>query len=98
MGLLDFIKKRGRKYKDLVIFDKIVGQGVALLAVHLGAKEVYGGTGSRLAAKALGRYKIKFYFAKTVRNILNRDKTDLCPFEKLSFDKNPQEFYSCLRK
>jgi len=95
-GLLDFIRKYGRRYKNLVIFDKIVGQGAALLAAYLKVKAVYGKTGSKLAAKTLKRYKIKFYFHKTVTNILNKKKTDLCPFEKLSFSKTPEEFYNFL--
>jgi len=92
-GLLDFIRQYGKKYEGLIIFDKIVGQGVALLAAYLGAKEVYGITGSRLAAKNLEKFKIKFYFEKTIDNILNKNKTDLCPLEKLSFDRSPEEFY-----
>ena len=96
VGLLDFIKKHGRGHKDIIIFDKIVGQGVALLAAYLKAKEVYGKTGSKLAAKSLRGYKIKFYFQKTVPNILNKRKTDLCPLEKLSFTKTPPQFYKSL--
>lgn len=97
-GLLDFINKHGRRHEGLIIFDKIVGQGVAFLAAYLKAKEVYGGAGSRLAAKALKKYKIRFYFQNTVPNILNRDKTDLCPLERLSVDKTPEEFYYCLSR
>ncbi|MDD3399684.1 MAG: DUF1893 domain-containing protein [Candidatus Pacebacteria bacterium] len=92
-GLLDFIGQHGREHEGLIIFDKIVGQGVALLAAYLKAEEVYGITGSKLAAENLEKFKIKFYFEKTVDNILNKDKTDLCPLEKLSFDRSPEEFY-----
>jgi len=80
----------------VVIFDKIVGQGVAMLAVYLKAREVWGKTGSKLAAKKLRKFKIKFHFHKTVPNILNKKKTDLCPLEKLSFKRTPEEFYRCL--
>ncbi|MFH1841413.1 MAG: DUF1893 domain-containing protein [Candidatus Nealsonbacteria bacterium] len=97
-GLLDFIKKHGRRYKEIVIFDKIVGQGVALLAAYLRALEVFGKTGSKLAAKSLRKHKIKFYFKKTVENILNKENTDLCPLEKISFKKSPEEFYKILKK
>jgi hypothetical protein len=97
-GLLDFIKEQGREHKDLVIFDRIIGQGAALLAVYLKAKVVYGQTGSQLAVKCLEKYQIEFYFQETVANILNRNKTDLCPLEKLSFDKCPEDFYNSLRK
>ena len=97
MGLLDFIEKHGRRYKGVVIFDKIVGQGAALLAAYLGAEEVYGKTGSSLAAKNLKKFKINFYFQKTVPNILDKDKKDLCPLEKLSFSRSPEEFYNRLK-
>ncbi len=97
-GLLAFIQKYDKKYKDLVIFDKIVGRGAALLVAYLKAKAVYGALGSKLAVQALKKFKIEFYFKKTVPNILNRDKTGLCPFEKLSLNKTPEEFYNCLRK
>ena len=97
-GLLAFIQKHDKKYSNLVIFDKIVGRGAALLAAYLKAKEIYGKTGSKLAAKSLRKYKIKFYSQKTVPNILNRDQTGLCPFEKLSLGKTPEKFYKCLIK
>lgn len=97
-GLLDFIKQKDREYENLVVFDKVVGRGAALLAIYLKAKEVYGALGSELAAKVLEQYKIGFHFFKTVPNILNRDQTGLCPFEKLSVDKAPEEFYDCLLK
>lgn len=95
-GLLDFINESSKDSKDLVIFDKIVGQAVAFLAAYLKAQEVYGVTGSKLAATALEKFRISFYFQETVPNIMNKDQTDLCPMEKLSFDKSPEEFYNCL--
>jgi len=96
-GLLDFINTHGAQYEGVVIFDKIVGQAVAYLAAYLKAKEVYGVTGSKLAAAALNKFCIEFHFQNTVSNILNRDKTDLCPMEKLSVDKTPEEFYNALK-
>lgn len=97
-GLLDFIIEHGRRHRNLVIFDKIVGQGAALLAVYLGVKEVYGAVGSKLAAEVLRKYKIKFCFQQTIPCILNKNKTDICPIEKLSLDKTPEKFYYCLRR
>jgi len=96
-GLVDFIKKHNRRLKDLIIFDKTVGRGVALLSVYLKAKAVYGKTGSKLASKAFKKYKIKFYFNKTIPHILNKKGDGLCPFEKLSLDRKPKEFYSLVK-
>lgn len=97
-GLLDFIAQNIKKFPDLIIFDTKVGRAAALLCAYLGAKEVYSLVGSELAAETLNDFQIKFYFYKTVPNILNKDETDLCPLEKKSLGKTPQEFYKCLIK
>jgi hypothetical protein len=95
-GLLDFINEQGTDREGIVIFDKIVGQAVSYLAAYLKAGEVYGITGSKLAGKALDKFGIKFHFQNTVPNILNKDGTDLCPMEKRSGGKTPEEFYQSL--
>lgn len=97
-GLLMFIQKHGRSRRDLIIFDKIIGKAAALLFAYLGAKEVYGVIGSKEAAKTLRKFKIKFYFRKTVENILNKAKTGSCPMEKLSRTKTPEELYNLLKR
>ncbi len=96
-GLLEFIKKRGRKIRNLTVFDKKVGNAVALLCVFLGAKEVYGATGSNLAKKTLKKFKIKFHFSKTIPYILNQKGTDICPMEKMSLKKTPEIFLDLLK-
>jgi len=97
-GLLLFIKKYGRKYKNLVFFDKVVGRAAALLFVYLKAKEVYGVIGSKPAARVLYKFKIKYYFKKTVPGIINKTKTGPCPMEKLSKGKTPEKLYNLLKK
>lgn len=99
---VNFLKKFGTDLKNLVIYDRIVGQAVALLFVYLceesplkdrNVKKVLGVTGSEKAEKVLKKYQIPFYFLKTVPYIANREKTTPCPFEKLSEGKTPEEFY-----
>jgi len=97
-GLLTFIKKYGQKYQGLVIFDKVIGRAAALLFAYLKTKEVYGVVGSRLAARTLNKFKIKYYFKKTVPGIINKTKTGLCPMEKLSKGKTPEKLYDLLKK
>ncbi len=96
-GLVKFIKKYGRKFKDLMIFDKKVGRGAALLAVYLNAKVVYGKIGSQSAVRALKKAKIQYCFEETVPNILNREKNDICPIEKVSAGKTPESFYKLVK-
>lgn len=96
-GLLAFVKKRGRRHRDLVVFDKVVGRAAALLFVYLGAKEVYGLRGSESASRTLRQFKIKFSFSQTIKNVLNKDKTGPCPLEILSRAKTPAELYNSLK-
>ncbi len=98
LGLLDFIKKYGGRFKNLIIFDRVIGNAAALLCVYLKAKEVCGLIGSKAAKKTLKKFKINFYFKKTIPNILNKNKDDLCPLERLSILKTPEEFLDCLEK
>ncbi|MFA4998708.1 MAG: DUF1893 domain-containing protein [Candidatus Paceibacterota bacterium] len=93
-GLIFFIKKYGRRFKNLVIFDTKVGNAVALLCAYLKVKKIYGLVGSRSAVKTLKKFKIKYFFKKTITRILNKKGTDICPMEKLSSDKTPEEFCS----
>jgi len=97
-GFLDFIKKPKKKFKNLIVFDTKVGNAVALLCVFIKAKEVYGKIGSKIAKKTLKKFKIKFYFLKTIPFILNKEKKDFCPLEKLSILKNPKAFYKLLKE
>jgi len=91
-GLIFFIKKYGRRFNNLVIFDTKVGNAVALLCAYLKVKKIYGLVGSRSAVKTLKKFKIKYFFKKTITRILNKRGTDICPMEKLSSDKTPEEF------
>lgn len=102
-GLLKFIKKSKSFPKDLTpirnkfltgltVFDKKVGNAVALLCVYLNAKEVFGVVGSKSAQKTFKKFKIKFHFLKTIPNILNKKGNDICPTEKMSFGKTPTAF------
>ena len=95
---MEFISKYDRKFRNLIIFDKIVGQGAALLIIYLKAKEVYGKVGSKLAKKALKKAKIKFHFQETIPNILNKTNDGVCPIEQLSMGKTPKGFYILMKK
>jgi len=93
-GLLFFIKKNGKSFRNLTVYDTKTGNAAALLCAYLKVKEIYSLLGSKLAVKTLKKFKIKYYFKKTIPTILNKKETDLCPMEKLSLNKTPEEFYS----
>lgn len=96
--LMDYLKEHGRNEKPVVIFDKVIGNAAACLAVIANAKEVYSPLGSELGIKTLIKYRIKYHFNQTVPYIMRDDNTDLCPMEKLSMDKTPEDFYTEMKR
>lgn len=98
LPLLEYIETFVPHHKQIIIFDKIVGNAAALLSVKAASKEVHSPLGSELAAKTLSKYGIKYNFTKTVPYIQNRGKYDACPMERLSVGKSPEEFLEAVRK
>jgi len=96
LPLLEYID-RFVHYSRVVIFDKIMGNAAALLAIKASCREVYSPLGSQLAMKTLDRYGIKYHFTETVPYIQKPDGEDMCPMEELSMNKEPEEFYELIR-
>ena len=95
--LLEYIDNFNASHGKVVIFDRVTGNAAALLAVKAGCEKVYSPLGSELAIHTLVNYGIKYYFAETVPYIRNRNGEAMCPMEKLSLNKNPEEFCEALR-
>lgn len=70
-----------------------MGNAAALLSIKAGCREVYSPLGSQLAIKTLEKYGIKYHLVEIVPYILQPDGRKMCPMEKLSIDKEPEEFY-----
>ena len=96
LPLLEYID-RFANYHQVVIFDKIVGNAAALLAVKASCREVYSPLGSQLAIKTLDKYHIKYHLTETVPCIQKPNGEDMCPMEKLSMNREPEEFYELIR-
>jgi hypothetical protein len=97
LPLVDFITNFGPVCQGVVIFDKVMGNAAALLAVKVCCTEVYSPLGSDLAVKTLDRYKIRHHLGTTVPFIMRDDGKDLCPMEQMSIGKGPEEFYQALK-
>ncbi|MFC1928534.1 DUF1893 domain-containing protein [Chloroflexota bacterium] len=97
LPLLEYIDRITPHHQQVVILDKIVGNAAALLAVKAGCQEIYSPLGSQFAIKTLEKYGIKCHLTKTVPHIQKPDGQDMCPMEKLSLDKGPEEFYQVMR-
>jgi len=91
--LLTYLQEFPPCPEGVIIFDRVVGNAAALLLKKAFSKEVYSLIGSELAAETLKRLGIAYSFLTTVPHILNRSGNDMCPFEKASIGKSPDEFY-----
>ena len=96
LPLIEYINSFAQ-HRQVVIFDKIMGNAAALLAVKAGCREVYSPLGSQLAIKTLDKHGITYHFTETVPCIQKPDGEDICPMEKLSLDREPEDFYELIR-
>ena len=82
---------------EVVVLDKVTGNAAALLMKKALCREVFSAIGSKPAAETLEVFGIASYFTKTVPYIINREGTGMCPFEKMSLGKSPDEFYKLVK-
>ncbi len=97
LPLLEYIDKFVPHHQQVVIFDKVMGNAAALLCVLVNCREVYSALGSQLAIKTLERYGIEYQITELVPYIQKPGGQDMCPMEKSSLDKGPEEFYQLMR-
>jgi hypothetical protein len=75
-----------------------MGNAAALLSVKANSLEVYSPLGSQLAIKTLENYNIKYHLTRIVPYIQNPKGEDMCPMERLSLNKDPEEFYQAIKQ
>jgi len=83
-GFLSVIEKFGRKkLHGSSVADKVIGRAAALLCVYCGVKALYAVVLSNGGKEVLEGNGVFFGFESLAPNILNQQKTDVCPFEKV---------------
>jgi len=97
LALLEYIGQFVPQHQRVVIFDKIIGNAAALLSIKAGCREVYSPLGSQLAVETFDKYDIKYHITEIIPYIQKPDRQDICPMEKLSIDKEPEEFYQVMQ-
>ena len=95
--LLEYIDRFAPHHHRVIVFDKIMGNAAALLSVKADCQEVYSPLGSQIAIKQLDKYGIKYHLTEVIPYIQKPDGEDMCPMEKLSINKEPQEFYEVMK-
>lgn len=98
-GFLLAIERLGKKMVGSAVADRIVGRAAALLCAYGEVASVFAVTTSEDGIQILRENNIPYEYEKLVSNILSYDRTDICPFEKLTTDlKNPEEAYAKLKQ
>jgi hypothetical protein len=97
LPLLEYLEQFASDHHGVVIFDKIIGNAAALLCIKARCREVFSPLGSQLAVKTLEKYGIKYHFNRIIPCIQRADGEDMCPMEKLSLHKSPEEFYQAMQ-
>jgi len=98
LPLLEYIEKYVAGHRQVVMFDKIMGNAAALLSVKAHCCEVFNPLGSQLAVKTLDRYGVKYHISEIVPYIQKPGQEEMCPMEMLSLDKTPEEFYEAVKR
>ena len=97
-GFLQAIDEQKRSLIGASAADKIVGVAAATLCVYSGFFSIFALTISEAGIRVLEDNNISCFFQSTVTNILNRNKTDVCPFEKLAMASgSPDDAYVQLK-
>jgi len=91
--LMEYLAESDSGEGPVVILDKVMGNAAALLSVKANCREVYSPLGSELAVKTLEKYNIEYHLTEIVPYIIRDDGKGMCPMEKLSIGKGPEEFY-----
>jgi len=97
LPLLEYIDRFVPYHQQVTIFDKVMGNAAALLCVTAACREVYSPLGSQFASQTLDKYGIKSHLTKIVPYIQRDDAQDMCPMERLSMNKKPEEFYEVIK-
>jgi len=97
LPLLEYIDRFAPYNQEVEIYDRIMGNAAALLSVKAACRKVYSPLGSELAIKTLSNYDVEYHLTEIVPHIQNRSQEDMCPMEKLSINKSPEEFYEAVR-
>lgn len=98
-ALLKAINTLGDNVKGSSVADRIVGRAAALIFVFSGVRAVFAVLASDGGFEVLAENNIFCVYKKRVANVLNFEKTDVCPFEKLVAKlSNPEKAYEVLRE
>jgi hypothetical protein len=97
-GFLDAVEKLGGRLEGASLADRVAGKTIALLCVYAKIKEVYAAVLSRKAQAVFEQNKISVQWRELVDNLLDANKTGMCPFEKAAANiSDPEKAYKVFK-
>lgn len=82
-GFLKAVQKFEGNLEGSCVADKVVGKAIAFLCIHFKIGAVYAETVSRPAKAMLEKRSIQLEYNNLVQNVLNAERTSLCPIEHM---------------
>jgi predicted RNA methylase len=93
-GFIRAIDTLGTQLNGTSVADRVAGKALALLCVYAGIREVYAEVLSKKAKAVFEENKVTVEWKELVDNVLDLNKTDVCPFEKAATGiSDPKDSY-----
>ena len=97
-GFIRAIDTLGMQLCGASVADKVAGKALALLCVYAGIREVYAEVLSKKAQEIFDQNQVTYQWQQIVDNVLDINKTGVCPFEKAAAEiTNPDESYDAFK-
>ena len=97
-GFLGAIEQFADSLEGASVADRVAGKAVALLCVYAGISQVYAEVLSRKAKTVFEKNDILCEWKEIVDNILDLNRSGVCPFEKTAADiSDPQKAYAAFK-
>ena len=94
--LLEYAARFKPHEKNVTVYDRVVGNAAALLLTKIHCSKVFSPLGSEAGIKALNSFGTKYHFNEIVPCILDDNRQNMCPMEKMSTGKTSEEFFQLL--
>jgi len=98
LALIEYIHGFAADHQGVLILDKVMGNAAALLSIKAGCQEIFSPLGSRFAIATLEKHDIRYRLDHVVSYIQQAHGEGMCPMERLSMGKGPEEFYALIKE
>jgi hypothetical protein len=97
-GFISAIDALGMQLNGASVADRVAGKALALLCIYAGIHEVYAEVLSKKAQALFEKNKVVYQWQQLVENVLDLNKTGVCPFEKAAAEiSEPKDSYAAFK-